>query len=235
MAALAVPIALRGSMGVQRVCGVEQERRTTIIGLYRAGHSPTAIQHLLKYPKSTIYAVINRFKTTGATTGKQGKDRKPRSDKILNQKFLTKLKREIKKDPSVNQAVHARKMGVSHTTIGKGVKMLGMKSRSMNLKHLITERQAVQRVIKSKRILNSLKNVGKKSGAKPLQFFSDEKIFTLNRHRNSKLDRWICEEPHQVKTIMKAKNPAGIMVLSVISNQGHVMDPHFFYPQTKGE
>ena len=79
----------------------------------------------------------------------------------------------------MNQAVHAKAMGVSHTTIGKGVKMLGMKSRAMNLKHLITERQAVQRVIKSKRILNSLKNMGKKSGAKPLQFFSDEKISTI--------------------------------------------------------
>lgn len=156
----------------------EQAKRHTIIEMHRAGHSPPVIHKIMKYPKSTILSVIKRYKNNGQTTRKRGKDRKTRKDNILTPKFLAKLKRSIDSDPSVNQSVHAKKMKVCEKSITNAVRKLGMKSRAMTLKHLITGKQREQRLIKSKRILNSLKNEGRPGGAKKLKFVSDEKIFT---------------------------------------------------------
>ncbi|EFN86088.1 Transposable element Tcb2 transposase, partial [Harpegnathos saltator] len=41
-------------------------------------------------------------------------------------------------------------------------------------------------------------------------------------------DRWLCSHPTQVPHVMHTKFPATVMVLGVVSNEGHVMPPHFF-------
>ena len=42
--------------------------------------------------------------------------------------------------------------------------------------------------------------------------------------------RWICKNPEDVPAIMRSKNPAGLMVMGVVSNEGDVM-PAYFFPQ----
>ncbi|QQP53248.1 Transposable element tcb2 transposase, partial [Caligus rogercresseyi] len=64
-------------------------------------------------------------------------------------------------------------------------------------------------------------------------FFCDEKIFTLDKKRNRQNDRWICREASEVLMVFRTKNPAAVMVLGVISSEGHVMPPHFFEPKQK--
>ncbi|QQP54113.1 Transposable element tcb2 transposase, partial [Caligus rogercresseyi] len=46
-------------------------------------------------------------------------------------------------------------------------------------------------------------------------------------------DRWICREASEVPMVFRTKNPAAVMVLGVISSEGHVMPPHFFEPKQK--
>ena len=138
------------------------------------------------------------------------------------------LKQSIKAAPGVPMSVHAKKKGVSETTIRRAVKSLSMKSYALRKKHLITPEQRQQRLLKSKRILSSLKK-----GAKQLHFFSDEKIFTVDRARNSHNDQWICVDPEDVPAVMMSKNPASVMLLGVVSSEGHVMPPHFFQPKQR--
>ena len=157
---------------------MEQGRRQTILELHWAGHKPGAIYKLFEnvkgYTRQTVYNVIRRYEAHGSTTRPRGKDRKPQKNKIRNKTFLAGLKRSIKADPSVNQSVHAKKRGVCESTISNAVRHdLGMKSRAMRKKQLLTPPQKEQRVIMSKRILNSMKD----GRAKKLRFFSDEKIF----------------------------------------------------------
>ena len=143
---------------------MEQARRHTIIELFRVGHKPAQIHKFHpKYPfKSDM-----RYEETGVMRGKQGKERKPRSDRKCTPRFLMGLKQSIKAAPGVPMSVHAKKKGVSETTIRRAVKSLSMKSYALRKKHLITPEQRQQRLLKSKRILSSLKK-----GAKQLHFFS---------------------------------------------------------------
>ncbi|QQP52332.1 Transposable element tcb2 transposase [Caligus rogercresseyi] len=46
-------------------------------------------------------------------------------------------------------------------------------------------------------------------------------------------DRWISREASEVPVVFRTKNPAAVMVLGVISSEGHVMPPHFFEPKQK--
>ncbi|QQP52636.1 Transposable element tcb2 transposase, partial [Caligus rogercresseyi] len=48
---------------------------------------------------------------------------------------------------------------------------------------------------------------------------------TLDKKRNRQNDR--------VPMVFRTKNPAAVMVLGVISSEGHVMPPHFFEPKQK--
>ena len=41
-------------------------------------------------------------------------------------------------------------------------------------------------------------------------------------------DIWLCGEPSDLPHDMHTMFPASIMVLGVMSNEGHVMVPHFF-------
>ncbi len=67
-----------------------------------------------------------------------------------------------------------------------------------------------------------------KSTPRHIRFFSDKKLFTLDRSYNHQNDRWICKEPSEVPFVFRSKKPAACMVLGVISSEGDVMPPHFF-------
>ena len=70
-----------------------------------------------------------------------------------------------------------------------------------------------------------------KSTPRHIRFFSDKKLFTLDRSYNHQNDRWICKEPSEVPLVLRSKKPAAAcMVLGVISSEGDAMPPHFFPP-----
>jgi len=61
-----------------------------------------------------------------------------------------------------------------------------------------------------------------------LWFYSDEKNFDQDQKVNRRNDRWLCADPSEVPHVMHTKFPATVMVLGVMSNEGHVIPPHFF-------
>lgn len=59
-------------------------------------------------------------------------------------------------------------------------------------------------------------------------FFSDKKNFDKHHKFNTKNDRCLCAYPSEVLTIIYTKFPATVMILRVVSNEGHMMPLHFF-------
>ncbi|QQP49033.1 Uncharacterized protein FKW44_009545, partial [Caligus rogercresseyi] len=57
---------------------------------------------------------------------------------------------------------------------------------------------------KCKKVLNSLKS----GTSPPLKFFSDEKIFTVDRSSNRQNDRWLAKTKKEVPKSFRTKNPA---------------------------
>ena len=45
---------------------------------------------------------------------------------------------------------------------------------------------------------------------------------------NRQNDRWLCEGPSEVPTVMHTKCPSSVMVLGVVRSEGHIMPPYFF-------
>ncbi|QQP53659.1 Transposable element tcb2 transposase [Caligus rogercresseyi] len=200
---------------------MEQARRTTICELWRAGHSAAAIFKMTQYNRKTVYNVVKAFDEEGKTTRK---DHSPRSDKIRTPRFVAGLKRSITRTPTTKMTKLAKDRNVSHTTIRRAVKDdLNYRSRCKCVKHLLTAQNKADRVSKGRKILNDLKSKGHY-----LRFYSDEKIFTVDESVNRRNDRWICQDPKEVKPTMFSKKPAAVMTLAVISSEGDVMVPHFF-------
>ena len=153
---------------------MEQLRRNVILELLKAGHDGPSIIKVTKYAKATVHRVIARFKKEGVIERKPHE--RPRSKRTPE--LLAKLKRSIARNPGKSQAKQAKRWGVSEMTISKAVRFdLGLKSRARTVKHLITPKQKIARLAKSKKLLSSLKSCSwsrrKGSAAKALRFFSD--------------------------------------------------------------
>ncbi len=188
---------------------------SAIIELVCAGHSAKDIISTLKYPPATVYAMIKRFKARGSS----GRSKhSPRSDKKRTPKFLSDLDKSIMANPGESMTSLAKKHSVHHMIISRAIRHdLGYKSYALQVRHLLTAKMKDVRVTRCKKILNSLKSTGGH-----LRFFSDEKVFTLDRKGNRQNDRWICTK------VFRTKKPASVMVLGIISSAGHVMPLHFF-------
>ncbi len=117
-------------------------------------------------------------------------------------------------------------MGVARSTIHKAVhEDLQYHSYKLRRRHLLTEKTKETRLAKARALLNELKH-GESVGM--LSFFSDEKNFVQDMKVNVQNDRCLCNDPSDIPVVMHSKVPASVMVLSVVSSEGHVMPPHIF-------
>ena len=205
---------------------MEVKWRETILELARVHHGPATIKKLTGYQKSTVYGVYKAWKEKGVS---QRRAHKPRSDKKWTPTFLARLKRTIAAMPTTNQTQLAIKKGVSPRMIKRAMNDLGLKSYRLSICHLLTTKMKDAREVRCKALLSRLK----KRDAGHTILFSDEKVFTLDQSRNSQNDQYIATVKENVPPFHKTKNPASIMVYSLITSDGKAMRPHFFKPKEK--
>ena len=91
-------------------------------------------------------------------------------------------------------------------------------------RHLLTEATKERCRGNAQALVSDLKN----HSAGMLRFFSNEKNFIQGLKMNRQIDRWLSEDPSDVPTVMHGKFHASVMVLGVVSSEGHVMPPYFF-------
>ena len=126
--------------------------------------------------------------------------------------------------PSTPISILAKKRDVSASTVRLALKEdLGLASYQYSKRCILTSKQRDTRLTRAKLLVNDLK-----SNRHPLIFSSDKKMWNVDAARNRQNDRFLAKEKSEVPYIFTSKNPASIMTLGVISNQGHVMPPHFF-------
>ena len=65
-----------------------------------------------------------------------------------------------------------------------------------------------------------------------MNFFSDEKNFTIDCAFHRCNDRWIASSRREVQSKMTTKQPAKVMTLCVVSSKGDVLT-HLFVPTNK--
>ncbi|QQP51475.1 Transposable element tcb2 transposase [Caligus rogercresseyi] len=184
---------------------MKKRKRETVVELVRAGHGTKAIKDITGHTSSTVYEFVKAFKAYGDVSRKLH-DRSGTRKRTPT--FLAGLKRSV----TANPGTRCQSWPKSATA----VKELNIISYKRSQAHLLTGKMKEVRLKRCKKVLNSLK-----SGTfPPLKFFSDEKIFTLDRSSNLQNDRWLAKTKKEVPKSFRTKNPASVMVLGVVSTAG---------------
>ena len=105
---------------------------------------------------------------------------------------------------------------------------LGLKSYACTPRHLLAASLKKKRLEKCQKILNNLRHHGP-----TMKISSDKKIITIDRVYDRRNDRWLAETTEGYKGVFCTKNPARVMVLGVLVNDGRKMPPTFFKPGEK--
>lgn len=112
------------------------------------------------------------------------------------------------------------------TIIHEDLKLTSFKLR---IRQDLTPDQIEKRRVRCRLLLNWIIH----EGAGKIKFFSDEKIFSVERSVNRQNDRWLTRDPEDVPIVGRKKYPQHVHVLGVVSSEGDVMPPHFFEPGQK--
>lgn len=123
-------------------------------------------------------------------------------------------------------AAIARQVNQPRTTVSRVVhEDLRYKSYHHRTGQLLTQAMKDKRLMVAKKLLTKIKNP---KSSNLLIFFSDEKNFCQKQKLNRSNDRWLARSPFLVPKITRAKYQLHVMVFTVISNNVHVMPPHFY-------
>lgn len=205
---------------------MEQTKRSAVVEMARAGHTPSAIVKALGYPRSTVYDIVTRWKTLGMS---ERKSHKLRSDAKRTPVFLAGLKKSVNANPATPMTLLAKKRNVHKSTISRAVKLdLELKSYKYSKRHILTTKMKAIRLARSRKLLNRLKVTSRK-----VTFFSDEKNWTVDMVYNKQNDRFLATKKEDVPAVYTSKFPAAIMTLGVIGSNGTVMPPVFFKPKER--
>ena len=134
---------------------------------------------------------------------------------------------KVHENPATPLRQLARETGTSVGFVSKVVKQdLSLKSYKYRERQFLSENNVLEREIRSREILNEMKRP--RFGKKVRIFFSDEKIFTVERTINRQNDRYLAQEPEEVPIVQHQHHPKAVMALCVVSSSGEKMEPVFF-------
>lgn len=203
-------------------------KRHAVIVALQGDHSDLEIARFLKVARSFVFKIRKELQTDKGNASQTGKRKihSKRSDMIRKDDFIKDVQQTIDANPRKSMRSLAKQLQVSEGTIRNVVhENIEYKSYVLKKGQFLSERIKENRLIRSKRLLNKVKHPAEED---VIWFFSDEKNFDQDQKANRRNDRWLCKDPSEVPRIMHNKFPATVMVLGVVSNEGHVMPPHFF-------
>ena len=210
----------------------EYERRSAVLQCLRAGRSTVEISKFCGISLRTVQKIASDYRDaeeTGAGSYTAERKRHERVRTVVTKELIEAVQERILEDPSLAMRALALEFNVDRETMRRLVHTdLRYNSYTIKVKQHLSEANKVKRVQRCGLLLNSLKH----EAAGRLRFFSDEKIFTIEAKINRQNDRWLARDPADVPIMGRSKFPASVHVLSVVSSEGDVMQPHFFQ---KGE
>lgn len=188
---------------------MSKEKRSSVIFLKEAKKRPKTISRILKMPLSTVYSIIKRHNETGSVNDRFRSGRPLTSSKNLN---IRKIKRIVKDDSQKSMRKIAKNLSIHERSVRRIIKNnLGYKSYKLCKGQFLTEKARKTRFMCAKKMLKSVKNL-----KCPSILFTDEKIFTIEKHHNHQNDRQLLpkgERNSQNSIIVTHEHfPASVMV-----------------------
>ncbi len=188
----------------------------------RTGRSVKEIVKFHNLKRTTVWDVKRRYNTFIAA-GDFSSERKAHSRRsnTVDISIVASLQDLINQDLGRFMRSLARELGISEASVhNKMAEKIRWKSYAFRCGKFMNKATKERRLAKAKLLLNRLK--------KPVTngqfiFFSDKKNFLQDQKINRKNNRWLCADISEVPIVMVTKFPATVIVLGIVSNEGHVM------------
>lgn len=205
----------------------EEEVRISIVRALQNGANPKEIIATFGFSKPTVYRISKKFSDYVKEGGDPDSFRKKRPSKNDMGRLSDPDKVElvidlVHEDPGRSMREIARITGLSNRTVRRVIhEDLYYRSYVLKRAQTLSQNTISSRLSRSQNLLLIMKK------KHPVIFFSDEKVFTIEQNVNRRNHRWLCSDTSEVPIVEHSHHPQSVMVLGVISSQGHVMPPHF--------
>lgn len=195
-------------------------KRNSVISLYLAGKSPTAIVRALSHLKVNrkfVSRTIERYNGTGSIAKRHGGGHKKTA---TSPEMVRKVKKRIEQNPRRSANQMAKELKISRTSIRRILQNeLKVKPYKFQKAHDLTQKQKKVRLERAKELLHLAE-----SGEIPNIVFSDEKNFPIEQFVNSQNDRVYLTErtyenlSHRLAT--RKQHPPQVMVWAAVTADG---------------
>lgn len=195
-------------------------KRNSVIALYLAGKSQTAIVNQLKHLKvnrTFVYRTINRYNDTGSIAKRYGGGPKKTA---TSPEMVRKVKKRLERNPRRSGRQMAKELNISQDSIRRILKNeLHVKPYKFQKAHDLTPKQKKVRLDRAKELLRL-----DERGEFPNIVFSDEKNFPIEQFVNSQNDRvYLTERTYEnlsQRLVTRSKFPSQVMVWAAVTADG---------------
>jgi inhibitor of nuclear factor kappa-B kinase subunit alpha len=194
-----------------------KQKRGAVIFLHNEGKSAPFISKTLGIPIRTVYDAIKRYKELGNIQDRPKSGRPVTACTSANKE---KIRKRIERNPERSMRSMAKSIGIHKDSVRKIVKtMLGRHPYKITKGQFLNEKMKTNRLKKSRK-MQRLAAAGRHHSI----LFTDEKIFTIERHHNHQNDRQLLpvgsSTSPKSKIVSRSHFPASVMVWGGICATG---------------
>lgn len=189
-------------------------KRPAVNSLHDDGIAPAEIARMLSIPLSTVCRQIKRYEELGTAEDRRRSGRPVTACTPVNR---DKIRHRIKRNPERSMRQMAKELGISEKSVRRVVKIqLGRRSYKLRKGQLLSERMKRQRLQKARKLKRIVA-----AGRHRSVLFTDEKVFTVERHHNNQNDRQLLRKgSSKPPAITRSHFPASVMVWAGITADG---------------
>jgi transposase len=189
-------------------------KRPAVNTLHDKGIAPAAISRTLQIPLSTVCRQIKRYEELGTVEDRHRSGRPATACTPTNRE---KIRHRIKRNPERSMRKMAKELGICEKSVRKMVEMqLGYRPYKLRKGQLLREQMKKNRLRKARKLKRIVA-----AGRYRSVLFTDEKVFTVERHHNHHNDRQLLRRgSSKLPTIMRSHYPASVMVWAGITSDG---------------
>ena len=195
----------------------DNSRRQTIIELFKQGKKAKKIISITKYPRSTVFDAIKRYKELGNA---QDRSRSGRPATAVTPENVNKVRCRIRRNNIRSMRKMCKDLKISKDSVRRIVQnKLGLRSYKIGRGHLLNDQMKKNRELRAKKMLSLVTD-----SCLERVLFTDEKIFTVQPIHNSQNDRQLLKRglknTFAAKLMTKQHFPKSVMVWAGVCATG---------------
>lgn len=205
--------------------GWSEDLKSRIVGLFDAGKTDSEIASLYDISRMGVNRFRKRWTATATVKKAPGQGRKAT---VVTPANVKRLQSKVRRNPNRSINKVAKELNIVRTSCQNFAKAAGVTSKSIVVRHLITEKQKQKRVERSQLLLDWLA-----ANPNKVILFTDETAVDVDSFKNRRNTRVLMlpTTPQEERVRMRTKNPLKVMAWGLVTSDGQKMPLIFFDPK----